>query len=128
MVNITKIYLEEKLKKEIRDELLKEIKKVKSEKELEIFLSKIFTPAEIIMIEKRIGVPYLLKKGLTYRKICLDLDISLSTISFIKKGFKKPVKRNVNKKMKEPAVSEWMLKKNSKFPTSYSGKGRWKGI
>jgi len=128
MVNITKIYLEEKLKKEIKGEFLKEIKKVKSESELEIFLSKIFTPSEIIMIEKRIGVPYLLKKGLTYRKIGLDLDISLSTISFIKKGFKKPVKRSVDKKMKEPSVPEWMLKKNSKFPTSYSGKGRWKGI
>lgn len=130
MVNISKKYLEENLKREIWKEFLKEIRKIKSEKELNCFLSKFFTSAEIIMIEKRIGVPYLLKKGLTWREIALELDISLSSISFIKKGFKNPDKQKKKwsgmKSEQQRWASDWILKKNSKMATSRSGSGRWK--
>ena len=127
MVNISKKYLEENLKLEIWNKFLKSVNRVKSVKELIQVLEKNFTKSELVMLEKRLGIIYLLEKGFKYREIEEILDVMPTTISFLKKGFKNSVKIvKKNKKTKEFGVPGWMLKKNSKFPTSYSGKGRWR--
>ncbi|MBI5401479.1 hypothetical protein HZB05_01465 [Candidatus Wolfebacteria bacterium] len=127
MVNITKKYLEEKLKAEIWDKFLKEIRQIKSESDLRNLCEKLFTPSEIIMIEKRLGIRHLLAKGLRYREIGEILDVMPKTISFTKKGFKKypKIKRKEDKLRKKSAEESFLHKKNSIMPT-YVGKGRWR--
>lgn len=85
MVNIIKCGLNEKLDKEILDNFLKEIKKIKNTKELDDFLSKLLTTDEQIMIKKRLAIPLLLRGGKKKKHISEILDISRTTINVVKK-------------------------------------------
>lgn len=52
-------------------------------------LTTLFTRAEITMLEKRLAIPLLLAKGLSYREIGRAIDVSPVTVSFIKHHFTK---------------------------------------
>ncbi|NCO15340.1 hypothetical protein COW77_02350 [Candidatus Wolfebacteria bacterium CG18_big_fil_WC_8_21_14_2_50_39_7] len=52
------------------------MKKAKTCKELNFLLKKFFTPDEKIMIEKRLGILYLLEKGLSYRQIGEEIEVA----------------------------------------------------
>jgi uncharacterized protein YerC len=127
MPRTSKKYFDKKFKDVLWDSFLDEIKKMKSGADLDVLLNKYLTPDEKILLEKRLGVFHLLKTGASYRKIGLDIDVTANTISFIKRGFKKPVKRTIKKNIKfnESTIPAWVLKKNSVMPTRV-GKGRWK--
>lgn len=122
MVNINKKYFEQNIKDAIRRSFIKELKNIKTEKELVEITGRILTPAEQIMIEKRLAILHLLKRGLTYREIGNILDVTSHTISFVKRGF-------IKRERKRRQYSDWPTNKkkysNSKFPT-YAGKGRWR--
>ena len=92
MVRVSKKYLEDKLKRESWRRLLNEVQKSKSEEELIKSVEKFLTSAEITMLEKRLAIPILLKRGLSYRAIGEVIDVSPNTISFVKHNLtKKPV-------------------------------------
>jgi len=56
MVNIVRQRLSKKLNKRILDNFLREIKKIKNPRMLDGFLSQFLTPAEQIMIKKRLAI------------------------------------------------------------------------
>lgn len=83
MVNIIKRGLTEELNKEILNNFLKEIKKIKNSKELDAFLSKLLTGDEQTMIKKRLAISLLLKEGKRKKHISEILSVSRTTINFI---------------------------------------------
>ncbi len=127
-MNINKKYLEKNLKEEIWSHFLKDIKKAHSTKDLLKICERVFTVNEIKLLEKRLGIINLLGKGYKYRDIGEILDAMPTTIAFVKKGLRKSKK--IKKEKKEDKdfslFGDFANKKNSKFPTSYSGKGRWR--
>lgn len=86
MVNISRKYLSENLKADAWRRFRQEIGRGSR---LETALKKIFTPKEIVMIEKRLAILVTLDKGNSYLDIRRLLDVSPGTISFIKQGFKR---------------------------------------
>lgn len=97
MVRVNKKYLNKELQSEAWSRFLKEIKKSESSGDVVLNLKKFFTPSEIIMLEKRLSIPILVEKQLSYKKIGAVLDVSPATISFVKHQLtKKPV---VHRKM-----------------------------
>jgi uncharacterized protein YerC len=97
MVRVNKKYLKEELRNAAWRHFLEVIKSSKSEKTLVEDLHKFLTDTEIIMIEKRLAIPILLERGLSYAAIGKTIDVSPGTISFVKRDLtKKPV---VHKKL-----------------------------
>lgn len=93
MSNTSKKYFDKNFKREIWRALLKEIRRAKSENEINKVLSKVLTPSELNILEKRLAVLHLLKQKLSYRKISEIADVHYNTISFVKKGLKKPIRK-----------------------------------
>lgn len=113
MVNINRKYLEATFKEKIWTEFLKEITKVKSKNDLKRLLERLFTASELVMIEKRLAIFHLIDEGFRYREIGEMIDVAPSTISFVKKGFKKNIgNKNISRQ-------------SSTYPT-FTGKGRWR--
>ena len=104
MSTTSKKYFEKKFKNDIWEEFIKDLSAVKSENELNVILSKLLTPQEQIMLEKRLAVLNLLNAGKTYREISEVVDVHYNTISFIKKQYKLPPK---NKSEKNPSILKW---------------------
>ena len=100
---------------------MKEVGRAKSEKETIKALNQALTPAELNLLEKRLAVLYLLKQKLSYRKISEIADVHYNTISFIKKGLKKPVRT----KRVYSAFPKKAKRRTLKLPV-YKGRGRWR--
>mgnify|MGYP001591339720 FL=1 len=125
MVNVNKKYLDEEFKKSIWRDFVNELKKAKTEKELGKIITKILTPSEKTMIEKRLGILVLLKKGLNQGEVGRRLDAVPGTVSFVKRGLDRTPR---NRRPYTPDRTSWSSEKKrsrSKFPT-YRGKGRWR--
>lgn len=127
MSTTSKKYFEGKFKNLLWGRFLKELKKLKTGRELDVLFNKYFTPNEKIIIEKRLAILYLAEKGLSYRKIREDVDVTSKTISFVKRGFKKPIKRPKKKNFQSEELKNLDKPKRRfpKYPT-YKGKGRWR--
>lgn len=128
MPRTSKKYFAKEFKDVLWNSFLIEIKKSKTGKDLDVFLNKYLSPNEKILLEKRLCIFHLLKNGQSYTKISKEIDVTRKTISFIKRGFKKPVKKTPQKQTSEKDRSlfgDFALKKNSIMPTR-TGKGRWK--
>jgi len=122
MSSTSKKYFNGNFKEKIWGQLIKKIKKAKSSHDMTNVLSKSLTPTELNLLEKRLAVLYLLKQGLSYRKISEIADVHYNTISFVKKGLKRPAR-------KKKVWSEFGAAKNKKpkflkYP-AHKGKGRW---
>lgn len=89
MVNVSKKYLEKRLKNRIWGDLLKQIKQAKSTDGLEKIFSRKLTPKEMTMIEKRLAIDFLLRQGVRHNEIKRRLDVSSHTISFVKNGLQR---------------------------------------
>lgn len=100
MSTTCKKYFDKKFKENIWTRFLRKIRNIKNCEEFNVFLNKYLTSQEKIIFEKRLGIFYLFEKGLSYREISRELAITLKTISFVKRGFKKPGKRIVKKNFK----------------------------
>ena len=127
MVNVNKKYLEEKLKSSIWRDFIRAIKKARTEKDIKETVGKLFTPTELIMIEKRLAIISFLKQGISHREIGRILDVSPATVSFVRNGFSGPKKPRQKKGWKHQMLERLDVKRpsHSKFPT-YRGKGRWR--
>lgn len=124
MSKTSKKYFESELKGNIWDYFYDAVKRAKNGRDLDMILNRYLPPEEKIMFEKRLGMFYLLKEGKGSREIGRQMDITLKTISFIKRGFKPPVKRKIrpNVKGKEPVIPDWALKKIQNFQHHIAGR------
>ncbi len=123
MVNVSKKYLEENLKKVIWESFKKEIKSINTEKDWQRIMNRLFTLAERIMLEKRLAALFLLEQGLSYRKIGEIIDVTPKTVGFVKNGF---VKKKSKKRGYSSGPGAFKARKSrSRYPT-FTGKGRWR--
>jgi len=126
MTNVNKKYLDSSLKNEIWEEFLKKIKTAHSGSDLQTILLEYFTPNEIIVLEKRLGINLLLKQNLKYREIQQLLDVSRATISFVKGGLKKKKQTRTKKSFSRSSSTSFSKRKNPLLPPR--GRGRWSFI
>ncbi|HDH31217.1 MAG TPA: hypothetical protein ENH26_00355 [Candidatus Wolfebacteria bacterium] len=116
MGKTSKKYFDKDFIDKVWQELIKEIHQAKSSSDINIVLGCVLSSPELNLLEKRLSVLYLLKQGLSYREISEIADVHYNTISFIKKGLKKPIR----KKKVYSSFPEKPKKKISKFP-KYKG-------
>jgi len=123
MTNVNKKYLDSSLKNEIWEEFLKKIKTAHSGGDLQTILLEYFTPSEIITLEKRLGINLLLKQNLKYREIQQLLDVSRTTIGFVKGGLKKKKQARIKKSFSRSSSASFTKRKGPLLPPR--GRGRW---
>lgn len=88
MVNVNKKYLDN-LKNSVWQGFLGEWKRAKNRNAFQKIFNKLFTPTEQIMLGKRLAILFLGKRDLSNREIGRILDVSPTTVGFIKKNFSK---------------------------------------
>ena len=89
MVNVSKKYLKNDLINLSWNGFIKEIKNARNQEEIKALFNKFFSSAEQIALEKRLAIVFLSKQGLSHRGIGRILDVSPTTVGFVKRGFKK---------------------------------------
>lgn len=89
MTGVNKKHFDKELKNAAWERFSKMLNKSNSGEALAENLKKLFTSAEIVMIEKRLTILVLLERGLSYREIRRVTDVSPNTISSIKNSFVK---------------------------------------
>src|SRR3989344_7993625 len=113
--------INEFLQKEIVKELLKEIRVISSEKDLDGFFNKFMTPNEKNLIIRRMAAIKLLKQGKRYRKIKELLNISGNTISGAKDILEnRGYKRNPNRKIHYSPLARTRKKKYRILRSKYT--------
>lgn len=90
MVNVSKKYINKELQAKAWSIFLQEIGGAGSPEVLLSRLRKFFTPSEIIMLEKRLSISVLVQQKVSYKSICRILDVSHTTVSFVKHNLTKP--------------------------------------
>ncbi len=120
-MHISKKNLTKNLREEAWTKFSDKMKIAGSSQELINCLGNFLTSDEIIVLEKRLAIPILLGNGLSYRKIGEMIDVSSTTISFVKNKLKrKPV---VHRK-RSPDISRKPKKELPMFPPRV-GYRRW---
>ncbi len=89
MVNVSKKYINKELQTKAWNVFLCTIRASDSSEILLTNLKKFLTPSEIIMLEKRLSIPLLIGRGMSYKNIGATLDVSSATISFVKHNLTK---------------------------------------
>lgn len=127
MVNVSKKYLKNDLINSSWSGFIKEIKNTINQEEIKALFNKFFSSTEQIALEKRLAIIFLSKQGLRHREIGRILDVSPTTVGFVKRGFKNKEKIIQKKNLKYVSATREIKtgKFNSRFPT-YKGRGRWR--
>ena len=89
---MTQVYrkpLNNKISKQIKDDLLYSLVKLNKKEDVLLFLEEFLTPTEKIMLSKRLGVALLLQRGTSYSDIVELLKISTATIVVVKRSLVK---------------------------------------
>lgn len=89
MVNVSKKYLKNDLINSSWNGFIKEIKNARNQEEIKALFNKFFSSTEQIALEKRLAIVFLSKQGLRHREIGRILDVSPTTVGFVKRGFLK---------------------------------------
>ncbi|MBI2279004.1 MAG: helix-turn-helix domain-containing protein [Candidatus Brennerbacteria bacterium] len=84
MVRVNKTQFPVKLRREARERLRRLLHGTASGEELFRTLAQILTPMELLLIEKRLAIPILLARGMSYREIGRTIDVGPAAISFVK--------------------------------------------
>ncbi|PIP29889.1 hypothetical protein COU12_02560 [Candidatus Jorgensenbacteria bacterium CG10_big_fil_rev_8_21_14_0_10_54_38] len=84
MTRVNKKQIEKGLRNEAWQRLWDTVRESGSGETLAKNLEKFFTSSEMTMLEKRLAIPILLARRLSYREICRAIDISQPTVSFVK--------------------------------------------
>jgi len=116
MVNVSKKYLSKELQTKAWARFLDEVRGSRSPEVFILNLKKFLTSSEITMLEKRLSIPILVERGLSYKDIGATVDVSPNTISF--------VKHNLTKR---PAVHKKVIVRSDpkrKRPPQYKGSPR----
>ncbi len=121
MPSTSKKHINKSLKKAVWDKFLDVSEKSKSGKELVANIQKFLTDAEITLLEKRLAISILLERKTSYRAIGEMIDVTRTTISF--------VKHNLTRKVRTPRKygSSVPDKKRKRLPVlpPRVGHGRW---
>lgn len=84
MTRVTKA----KISADVRDEawrnFLLAVRKSGTPASIREAMAKFLTPAELVMLEKRLVIPVLVGRGMSYRQIGAALGVSANTVSFVK--------------------------------------------
>lgn len=88
MVNVNKKYLKNDFMNSSWREFIKQLKNTGSQEEAKALFNKFFSSAEQVAFEKRLAILFLAKQGLSHREIGRILDVSPTTVGFLKRGFK----------------------------------------
>ncbi len=92
MVNVNKKYIDKELRKNAWSNFKMKIVVSETTDALITNLRAFLTINEMAVLEKRLAIPILLKRQLSYREIGRELDVSSTMISFVKRNLvKKPV-------------------------------------
>jgi len=89
MVRVNKKYIEQELRDEAWRRFDDALRGSKSEKELVANLHRFLTESEIVQLEKRLLIPVLLERKKSYRAIGEAIDVTRTTISFVKNSLKR---------------------------------------
>jgi len=84
MTRVNKKQIEGAVRNEAWQRFREAVKKSGSNEAVTKALAAFLTPSEMTMLEKRLVIPVLLARGLSYREICRAIDISQNTVSFVK--------------------------------------------
>ncbi|NCO44813.1 hypothetical protein GW888_01940 [Candidatus Wolfebacteria bacterium] len=124
MVRITKRGITKEIEEKVMNFFLRKIKNVKKIEDLNKIFSQILTKEEQIMVKKRLAIILFLREGKRCKDIQEGIDVSRTTISFIRKGLLKSPKkeRKIEGKITKRDLKE--IKKPPWYP-AYKGKGRW---
>jgi len=122
-MQISKIKLRPKVEREIKDMLAQVVSDLKSQNNTRIFLRDFLTPAEELVLAKRLAILLYLEKGKSYEEIKQDLRVSSATIASVQsmleqgsEGFMLALKR-----MKAEEFAEEWSGKIAKLFQSVSG-------
>jgi len=89
MVRVNRTQFPPKLQEEVWRRIFKITRKGSSPEALARNLAVFLTPSELAVIEKRVATLLLLEKGTSYRKIGRAIDVTRSTVSYVKHHFKR---------------------------------------
>lgn len=121
MVRVNKKYIEQELRDAAWERFLEIIKKSKSADSTVANLRKFLTNSEMILLEKRLLIPILLERKMSYRKIGEIIDVSRVTISFVKHNLiRKPRTRR-----KYSSIGSHRKREELPLLPPYVGHGRW---
>lgn len=101
MVRINKTQFPPALRKEVWGKVFKIAEKSSSPEKLSHNFASFLTSSELALLEKRIATLLLLEKGKSYREIGRIIDVTRSTVSYIKHRFIRnhyPKKKTVQKR------------------------------
>jgi uncharacterized protein YerC len=94
MVRVNKNRISGELKKAAWQRFSRLVANARSEDALLTALRAVLTPAEIIALEKRLAITFLLERGKSYQEIGRTLDVTSVTISAVKRGIGTSPKRS----------------------------------
>lgn len=84
MTRVTKRKIPDELREEAWAQFLKATQISVSPKALRKKLERFLTPAELVLLEKRLAILVLLRHGVSYKKMGRMIDVSPHTVSFVK--------------------------------------------
>lgn len=127
------------VKKEIADRIfeifIKSLSHSRNMHESYSLAEDLFTPAEKIMLSKRLAIAFLLMKGYSYRTISSLLKVSLGTIAYVQtylnygKGGYRIILERISKEEKLEEFFNGMLEKLISIPAeSTKGGGAWRNL
>ncbi|MFH1161771.1 MAG: hypothetical protein V1696_00615 [Candidatus Jorgensenbacteria bacterium] len=124
MARVNKTQFPAKLREEVRERLRRLLHGTTSGDELFRALAKILTTTELLLIEKRLAVPILLARGMSYREIGRTIDIGPAAISFMKHGLtRKPRTPRQYSPLRTPRKKGHIL-----LSPPPMGRGRWRWL
>lgn len=126
MSQVSKNYLDSKVKKQIYDTFLSAIADLTTPSSTRAFLADLLSDTELTMLGKRLSIAYMLRNGYTQREICSILKVSLGTVSKISltlhtKG--NGYKQIVDRMLKEEKITAFFDKLSKKLDHALPPRG-----
>jgi uncharacterized protein YerC len=131
MTRISRKRLKKEAYLQIHDRFIRTIIELKKMKEGRLFLNELLTPAERIMLAKRLAIIVMLLENISFYRIYKTLKVSPSTVARIwrklRSGEFSYIKTVMSKKKNREAV--WQeLEVLIRFGLPPMGRGRWKWL
>lgn len=129
MTQVSKYPITDNVYQRILDIFFKSLVEIKTGDEAKQFIKDFLSPAEQIMLSKRLAIAFLLEKKYEFREISRILRVSLSTVakvSMMRKYGGEGYQKIINKILKEEQVKDFLAKVGESL-TEVMGKGKGSG-
>lgn len=129
MTQVSKYPITDNVYQRILDIFFKSLVEIKTGDEAKQFIKDFLSPAEQIMLAKRLAIAFLLEKKYEFREITRILRVSLSTVakvSMMRKYGGEGYQKIINKILKEEQVKDFLAKVGESL-TEVMGKGKGSG-